>query len=402
MDEFKFGLIELLNQYLEFDKSNNQVRNIFGLIKSDWFSGDLILYLNKQLHKKESSISKLNQKMIDVNCNKLEEYIRINMEHINDFPFVKPSDFVLEEHYSTSFISSLASNNNIQTGMYDRIINKVQYVIIKATIHNKKNKYYNEWLDSEKGVLKYYCKFDKSDDNSKLKYRPNRIVSNNINNKMINIMVFTRNKKKSDYVFKGYFCAVDNGQDDNGSYFIFSKDRKKNEEASNFKTELEADYFIDENKKWTQLPDALIKKYEDKLTISITNKFRNSYLQKKFRDKLLNRSRIRCEICGLNFEPLLIASHIKPVAKILIDDNLNNMEKTKEFLDDKNGLLLCTQHDALFDAGWISFDDEGNLMCSNKLDAVLKKHLFGENMAIDKNKYKSYYMDYHRKNIFIE
>lgn len=250
------------------------------MIKSDWYSGDLLLYLNKQLENKKSSIFKLNQKMINANCNTLKEYICDNMECKDDFPFVKPSDFVLEEYYSTFFISSLVANNNIQTGMYDRIINGVQYVIIKATIRNKKNKYYNEWLDSEKGILKYYCKFDKSDDNSKLKYRINGIISNNINNKTINIMVFTRNQKKSDYIFKGYFYAVDNGQDDNGSYFVFCKNRKKNEEATNFKIELEADNFIDENIKWTQLPDELIKEYEDKLTCSITNRFRNSYLQK--------------------------------------------------------------------------------------------------------------------------
>lgn len=118
------------------------------------------------------------------------------MEYINDYPGVKPLDFVLEDHHSNSFIFSLAANNNVQTGMYFRIINEVQNMVIKVTIHNKKNKYYNAWLESGENILKYYCKFDKSDDNSKTKYRSNAIIRNNINNKAIIIMLFTRNEKR--------------------------------------------------------------------------------------------------------------------------------------------------------------------------------------------------------------
>ncbi len=47
----------------------------------------------------------------------------------------------------------------------------------------------------------------------------------------------------------------------------------------------------------------------------------------------------KCRVCGMDDEKLLIASHIKPWA----------ISNDKEKLDDNNGLLLCPNHDALFD-----------------------------------------------------
>ena len=60
----------------------------------------------------------------------------------------------------------------------------------------------------------------------------------------------------------------------------------------------------------------------------------------------------------------LIASHIKPWA----------CSESGEKLDIDNGLLLCPNHDALFDSGYISFDENGVIMISEHLkrdDAIL-------------------------------
>lgn len=47
---------------------------------------------------------------------------------------------------------------------------------------------------------------------------------------------------------------------------------------------------------------------------------------------------MKCRLCGVSDERLLVASHIKPWSKS------NHQER----LDVNNGLLLCPNHDALF------------------------------------------------------
>ncbi len=54
---------------------------------------------------------------------------------------------------------------------------------------------------------------------------------------------------------------------------------------------------------------------------------------------------------------LLIASHIKPWAE----------SEPKEKLDVDNGFLMCPNHDKLFDKGYITFDDNGKIIISDKL-----------------------------------
>ena len=75
--------------------------------------------------------------------------------------------------------------------------------------------------------------------------------------------------------------------------------------------------------------------------------------QGAFRKKLLKRSS-KCEICGFDFKELLIASHCRPWSK----------SSNSERLDVNNGLLLCPNHDALFDKGLIKFNDDGSIILS--------------------------------------
>ena len=51
---------------------------------------------------------------------------------------------------------------------------------------------------------------------------------------------------------------------------------------------------------------------------------------------------------------LLVASHIKPWS----------ISDANEKLDIHNGLLMCPNHDKLFDRGYISFDDTGRILIS--------------------------------------
>jgi len=72
----------------------------------------------------------------------------------------------------------------------------------------------------------------------------------------------------------------------------------------------------------------------------------------------LERIEKYCRVTGLEAKKFLIASHIKPWAQS------TNHEK----LDGNNGLLLSPHIDKLFDNGYISFSNDGDMIVSNKLD----------------------------------
>ena len=82
--------------------------------------------------------------------------------------------------------------------------------------------------------------------------------------------------------------------------------------------------------------------------------------QDVFRRALIDYWQGRCAVTGLDAVPLLRASHIKPWADCASD---------AERLDVFNGLLLAPHLDALFDGGWISFDDEGRVLVCDALSA---------------------------------
>ncbi len=113
--------------------------------------------------------------------------------------------------------------------------------------------------------------------------------------------------------------------------------------------------------------------------------------QDKFRDGLLRKYKGKCSLCGVDEESVLIASHIKPWSK----------SDEHEKLDLNNGLLLCPNHDRLFDRGFISFDGSGNIVISEKLSANSKVFMnVHEEMNIEVSEDNLEYIRYHRNNIF--
>jgi hypothetical protein len=109
----------------------------------------------------------------------------------------------------------------------------------------------------------------------------------------------------------------------------------------------------------------------------------------------INRDHYRCVLCAIANSKLLICSHIKPW-------------KTGDGrLDINNVLTLCTLHDALFDKGFISFDQDGNMLYSN--DEVLRNDSIksflekGNNkLTMDINHKMKQYIRYHYEQIFIK
>ena len=76
-----------------------------------------------------------------------------------------------------------------------------------------------------------------------------------------------------------------------------------------------------------------------------------------FRSAILSAYESRCCVTGLNIEPLLVASHIKPWAEA---------DKT-ERLNPQNGLCLNALHDRAFDRGIISMSDDYSVLISGQI-----------------------------------
>lgn len=64
-------------------------------------------------------------------------------------------------------------------------------------------------------------------------------------------------------------------------------------------------------------------------------------------------------------------------------------------------LLLCPNHDKLFDSGYLTFDNNGSIMISKNLGEVDKVFLnVNEEMKIYMNEKTKKYMKYHREHIY--
>lgn len=92
--------------------------------------------------------------------------------------------------------------------------------------------------------------------------------------------------------------------------------------------------------------------------------------QEYFRQAVLNNFNGRCGVTGLAVRELLIASHILPWGK-----------HETERLNVRNGLCLSRLHDAAFDIGLITFDDNLLLRLSRRLKAALPQRAVAESFA---------------------
>jgi len=99
----------------------------------------------------------------------------------------------------------------------------------------------------------------------------------------------------------------------------------------------------------------------------------------------------QCAVTGLSELPLLRASHIVPWSKASLADRTNLY----------NGLLLGPSVDAAFDAGYISFDDDGSMIVAKVLSEADARRL-GLQQGLRLRRIDSAhrtYLEYHRANV---
>lgn len=157
-------------------------------------------------------------------------------------------------------------------------------------------------------------------------------------------------------------------------FLTYSEDEKKEQEEIIIEKEVKANQDIDDTEK-----NAVIKARRG---------------QGLFRSRL-SEIEPQCRITQVSNPNHLIASHIKPWAKC---------ENNEERLDGNNGLMLAPQIDHLFDRGYISFADNGDLLVSAYADLNSLQKM---GIEIDSlvnvgpfNAQQSLYLSYHRTEIF--
>ena len=139
-----------------------------------------------------------------------------------------------------------------------------------------------------------------------------------------------------------------------------------------------------------KLKEQLVSEIEPEKRTEIETLIKARQGQGSFRKKLLNLYP-SCPLTGLDIESLLIASHIKPWSKC------NNEER----LDPSNGLMLAPHIDALFDSGLITFDTDGTIKISPKIDPENQKRLgISPDMKLKIKPESEEYFEYHRNHVF--
>ena len=112
--------------------------------------------------------------------------------------------------------------------------------------------------------------------------------------------------------------------------------------------------------------------------------------QSAFRRELLKKYS-HCFLCAVSNPGLLIASHIKPWYESTPEEKTNL----------NNGLLLCPNHDRLFDKGFISFDKNGRILIAEELSDIDRTFMnVNPNTTIEMNDEMNDFMEYHRNTIF--
>lgn len=115
--------------------------------------------------------------------------------------------------------------------------------------------------------------------------------------------------------------------------------------------------------------------------------------QTLFRRRLIEYWNGKCSVTGCEKTDLLKASHIKPWR-----DCVKNSESVNVY----NGLLLIPNLDAVFDAGYISFTDDGRIMISGELSENDKNKLgINPDMKLRRiDPEHRRFLKYHREHIF--
>lgn len=232
-------------------------------------------------------------------------------------------------------------------------------------------------------------------------------------------------KAITDHKKNGFIRNVIKELNDIGITKIYESENEKHQFAFNIKYH-PCDFFLFKNpiqvneishKRYTltNIPDETLQQINETIEIELTTAYAEDDIDiKRIIDSTIDvtekvqiinsrrgqgifRSRVEsielsCRVTRISNKSLLIASHIKPWS---VSDNT-------ERLDGNNGLLLSPHIDKLFDRGWITFSDSGDLLCANsEIEQVLQQ--WGISIPLNVGTFNGKqceYLAYHRNEIY--
>ncbi|MEG0034881.1 MAG: HNH endonuclease [Bacilli bacterium] len=362
----------LLSNYRE-DMKNQLDKLLIDIDQFD-FEGDLYKFLRTFFQNNKRKI--FNENLGLNGKETLFDIIsRYSDQTLEDRTF---DDLDKSTEYNSYQISALIDNFNVNIGMYCGRIKGENIIVLKANTaiaDNSEDGYTNKWIiDDIK--LKYYLMNESKTNFEKRTYshKVNRLMYETyIMDQDVKIYLFSRNTKRNKYLFKGIFSVL-----------RFAAEGNYVELIKNSSIEVNDILYYQENKQNEE--DRIVEFEDENLYNYSQGKIRR--FQGLFRKKLLESNERRCMVCGLEFEEILIASHIKPYSLC---------EDARESCDVDNGLILCPLHDALFDKGFISFNNKGEIIISEKLKESNWEQLnFSKFNKIEMNEKKEKFMSFHR------
>lgn len=181
------------------------------------------------------------------------------------------------------------------------------------------------------------------------------------------------------------------------TYLSISKLRKKT--GATDKPYFYFKVFLDYSFREFKHPKSLLE-YVAPEAKNLTLKTRNNrpYDQSKWKEKV-HEYMPQCPFTKISDERLLVASHIKP------SDSCIKEGKIDEATDFHNGLSLSPTYDRLFDRGYITFTDDGDLVCGTEISSYswgklnITPSSFAKYNILPKGREK--YLSFHRENVFL-
>jgi len=166
-------------------------------------------------------------------------------------------------------------------------------------------------------------------------------------------------------------------------------------ESESLREQFQLDTDDDSDEEMSDLP---LQEYRGEIDATATVKVRRA--QRFFRRSVLASYDSKCCITGIGVSQLLIASHILPWAKY-----------PEHRTDPRNGFCLSRLHDAAFDRGLITFDEDFRLVLSavlndatsNQTMAASFKAFEGQSIELPSRfRPSEKYVKQHRESIFVD
>ena len=250
------------------------------------------------------------------------------------------------------------------------------YIFIISSKRGKDHGYIDGWIDDNKFFL-----YTGEGQNGDMDFKSgNKAIRDHCENGK-KVLLFEETKK-TFIELKAELKLIDYS-------FIQTLDSgNKNRKAIQFK--FAAESFSQESKNYTEKRNIIHTKTHLKPNKTESKGLVTSRVGQGFyRQELIKKFDNKCAVTGINIEEILIASHIVPWRH----------SNDEERLDVENGILLSPLYDSLFDRNLISFEDNGEIIISEKVQDKELISVLNFNAKIKISEGMKKYLNKHRSKL---